>query len=202
MLALPKSRFRSACLTLVALLSLKVTSAQQTAPASDEAIAAPITVRASDSAAESANDEFLASFISAAVQLEGPKFLACMTAAASLRPDLAGKIVICALNIARLNSHPVNGTLSFAMINQIIKTVVTAAPQSATDIVKKAIESEPYALAWIIVAAVSAAPEEESEINAAASETSSMFAFASRINPVEDLASGNVNSPEQPPAGP
>ena len=152
MLAVPKSRFRSASRTLVALLSLKVASAEQTAAAPDEAIAAPITVRASDSAARSASDEFLASFISAAVQLEGPKFLACMTTAASLRPDLAGKIVICAFNIARLNSHPAYSTLSFATINQIVKTAVTAAPRSAADIVKKATESEPSARAWIIVA--------------------------------------------------
>ena len=200
MLSVPKSRFRSASVTLVALLSLKVGSAQQTAPAPEEVVAAPITVRASDSAAQSANDEFLASFISAAIQLEGAKFLTCTTAAASLRPDLAGQIVICALNVARLNSHPANGTLSFATINQIIKTVVAAAPRSAADIVKKAIESEPYAREWIIVAAISAAPDEELEINAAATGTQPTSFFVSvnftRFNPIENA---EVNSPEQPP---
>jgi hypothetical protein len=203
MFFLSKSRFRSASLTLVALLSQKVASAQQTAPASDETIAAPITVRASDSAAQSPNDEFLAGFISAAVQLEGPKFLACMMTAASLRPDLAGKIVICALNIARLNSYLPNGTLSFVAINQIIKTVVSAAPQSAADIVEKAIESEPYARASIIAAAVAAVPAEESEINTAATGTQVISFFASvsfnRFNPIENA---EVNSPEQPPVGP
>src|SRR5881392_860543 len=100
MLSIPKSRLHCASLTLAAVLSLKVASAQQTAAAPDETIAAPITVRASNSAAQTGNDEFLAGFISAAVKLQGPKFLARLRTAVSLRPDLAGKIVVYALNIA------------------------------------------------------------------------------------------------------
>jgi len=66
------------------------------------------------------------------------------------------------------------------------------------------IKSEPYARDCIIAAALAAAPDEESEINEAASETSPMstFVWRGRINPVEDLPSSNVNSPEQPPVGP
>src|SRR5207253_603573 len=56
----PKSRRRCASLALAAGLSLKVAAAQQTAPAPDETIAVPITVRASDSAAQTASDEFRA----------------------------------------------------------------------------------------------------------------------------------------------
>lgn len=187
-------------------LSLEVALAQQTPRAPDETIAAPITVRASNSAVQTASDEFLAGFISAAVQLEGLKFLACLTTAATLRPDLAAKIVVCALNIARLKSHLPDGTLSFATIDQIVKAAVTAAPRSAADIVKAAIGSEPYAHAWIISAAVAAAPGQEAEINAAANATPPMSMLASAatagLNPVNNRGLGDVNSPEQPPAGP
>src|SRR5260370_25233971 len=135
MLSVPKSRLRYASLTLIMAVSPKLAPAQQTAPAPDEAAAVPITVRASNSAAQTASDEFLAGFISSAVQLQDLKFLACLTTAASLRPDLAGKIVVCALNIARLSSHLSDGTLSFTAINQIIKTAVTPAPHTPGDIV-------------------------------------------------------------------
>lgn len=206
MLSVPKTRLRGASLTLAMLLSLEVASAQQNARAPDETIAAPITVRASNSAAQTANDEFLAGFITAAVKLQGPKFLARLRTAVSLRPDLAGKIVVCALNIARLNSHLPDRTLSFAAIDQIIKIAVTAAPQSAADIVKAAIASEPYARAWIIAAAVAAAPDQAAQIQAAANENpaTSMLASAATagFNPANNGDMGNVNSPEQPPVGP
>ena len=198
----PISRLRCASLTLAAVLSLKVASAQETAPG--ETIAAPITVRASNSAAQTTTDKFLTSFITTAAGLEGLKFFACVATAAGLRPDLAGKIVVCALNIFRLSLHLPDGSLPFASIDGIVKAAVAAAPQSVADIVKAAIESEPYARGCIIAGAVAAAPDQEEQIHAAANETQpmSMFALAGRFNPVENLPSSNVNSPEQPPAGP
>lgn len=198
------SRRGRAFLALTGVLSLTVVSAQQAAPPPDETIFAPITVRASNSVAQIATDEFLTGFITAAVRFEGPKFISRITTAAKLRPDLAGKIVVCALNIARLKSHLPGGRLSCAMIDQIVKAAVIAAPQSAASIVKAAIESAPYARSCIVAAAVAAAPGQEAEINAAASETSPMatFVWTGRINPAEDLPSSNVNSPEQPPVGP
>jgi hypothetical protein len=185
-------------------LSYSLTPAQRVAAAPADVIVPSITVQASSSAAQTAADQFLAGFITTAVRLEGQKFISCIATAAKLRPDLAAKIVVCALNIARLNSRLPGGQLSFATIDQIVKAAVTAAPQSAAAIVKAAIESEPYARVSIIAAAIAAAPGQEAEINAAANETRpmSMFALAPSINPVENLPSSNVNSPEQPPAGP
>ena len=160
----------------------------------------PITVRASSSAAA---DQFIAGFITTTVRLEGSKLISCITTTAKLRPDLASKIVVCALNISRLSSHLPGAGLSFAIIDQIVRAAIAGAPESAAAIVKAAIESEPYARESIIAAAIAVAPDQESEINAAANETSpmSMFALRGRINPVEDRPS-SVNSPEQPPAGP
>jgi len=201
-----KSGWRRAFLALAAVLSLNGVIAQQPPAAADETIAAPITVHASNCAAQTATDKFLTGFITTAARLEGPKFISCLATAVKRRPELAGKIVVCALNIARLNSHLPGGQLSFATIDQIVKAAVTAAPQSAAAIVKAAIESEPYARAWVIAAAIAAAPGQEAEINAAANGTSSMSMFASAaaagINPVNNGGLGDVVSPEQPPAGP
>ena len=203
MLSVPKSRRRCAFLALAAVVSLSGIAVKQSLAAREETIAA-ITVQASNSAAQSAADEFLTGFITTAVRLEGPKLISCVTTAAKLRPDLAARIAVCALNIARLNSHLFGGRLSCATIDQIVRAAVTGAPQSAASIVKAMIKSEPYARDCIIAAALAAAPDEESEINEAASEMSpmSMFVWRGRINPVEDLPSSNVNSPEQPPVGP
>ncbi len=195
---------RRVLLTTSAVLCLGGVFAEQTGAAPVEQSAPPITVRASISAKEMAAAEFLTAFISAAVRLQGPEFIAWLATAVKLRADLAGKIVVCSLNIARLNARLNDGRLSFGTIGQIIKGAAGAAPETAPDIVKAAIKSEPYARSCIIAAALAVAPDEESEINAAASETSSMsmFALAGTINPVENLPPSSVNSPEQPPPGP
>jgi hypothetical protein len=199
----PQSRRRCAFLALTAALSLNGIAAQQPSSPPDQTIAA-ITVQASHSAAQTAADEFVTGFITTAMRLEGPKFISCVTTAAKLRPDLAARIVVSALNVARLNSHLLGSRLSCTTIDQIVRALVTGAPQSVASVVKAAITSEPYARSCIVAGALAAAPDEESEINAAANETSpmSMFALRGRINPVEDLPSSNVNSPEQPPPGP
>ena len=199
----PKSRLLCAFSVLALLLSLHTALAQHPATPPDEPIAIAITVQASNSVAQTEADEFLTGFISTAVRLEGPKRISCITNAVKLRPDLAPRITVCALNIARLNSNLL-GRLSCATIGQIIRAAVIGAPHSAAAIVKAAIQSEPYARDCIIAAALAAAPDEELEINAAVSEISpiSMFGWRGRINPVEDLPASNVNSPEQPPSEP
>jgi hypothetical protein len=197
---------KNARLAALATLSCSFTPVHQIAAAPADVIAPSITVQASKDAAQTAADEFLTGFITTAVRLEGPKFISCVTTAATLRPDLAGKIVICALNIARLNSHLPGGRLSFAMIDQIVKAAVAAAPQSAASIVKAAVESEPYARSLIIAAALATAPGQEAEIQGAANETQPMSMLASAAtagaNPVNNGGLGDVISPEQPPAGP
>ena len=202
----PKSRRRGASLALTAVLSLKVASAQETPSPPAETIAVPITVRASSSAAQTASDEFLTGFITMAVRFEGPEFTSCVTTAVKLRPDLAANIVVSALNISRINMRPLGQRLSCATISQIVKAAVTAAPKAAPVIVKAAIKSEPGARDCIIAAAIAAAPDQESSIREAVDEMTpiSIFAFwnAGRFNPADNLPLSNVNSPEQPPAGP
>jgi hypothetical protein len=199
-----KNARRSVLPTALVALSCSFAPLQQIAAAPTDVIVPSITVQASNSAAQTAADEFLTGFIATAVRLQGPNFISCVATAATLRPDLAGKIVVCALNIARLNSHLPGGRLSCATIGQIIKAAVTAAPESAASIVKAAIGSEPYARSCIVAAAVAAAPGQEVEINAAANEAQpiSILPTAGRFNPKDNAPFENVNSPEQPPPGP
>ena len=141
-----KIRQRFTLVATTAALSLRSVPAQQTASRSDDTVAPSITVRASA-------EQFIAGFIATAVRLVGPKFLSCIVTATKMRPDLASKIVVSALNIAHLNSHAVNRHLSLANINQIITAAITGAPERAGAILQVATESEPYARESIIAAA-------------------------------------------------
>ena len=191
---------RCVSLATLSVLLLRVASAEQISPAAADQIAPPITVRASSNATGAAN-EYLTAFISAAVRLDGAKFTSCLATAVKLRPDLAGKIVVCALNISRLNVHPLVGRLPFGTIDQIIKAAVVAAPQATADIVKAAIRSEPYARNYIITAALAVAPDQQSSIRATVNETTpiSILGLGGSLNPMENGLPANVNSPEQPP---
>ena len=204
MCSAPKIRSRWAFPVLSFVLSFKVASAQQTALSPDEPIAVAITVKATNSVAQTEADEFLAGFITTAGRLEGQKFISCVTTATKLRPDLAARIAVSALNIAHLNSRLPGGHLSCGTIDQIVKAAVTAAPQNAASIVKAAIKSEPYARSCIVAAAIAAAPEQEAEIEAAANETQTMSILptAGRFNPADNTPFEEVTSPEQPPPGP
>src|SRR5439155_17300117 len=131
----------------------------------------------------------------------------CVATAVTLRPDLAAKIVVSALNISWINGQPPQQTLSCSAISQIVKAAVRAAPKkNASVIVKAAIKSEPRMRDCIIAAAIAAAPDQEALIRAAVGEMTpmSMLAWwnAGRFNPADNLPLTDVNSPEQPPAGP
>jgi hypothetical protein len=194
---------RCVSLATLSVLLLRVASAEQISSASADQIAPPITVRASSNATGAAN-EYLTAFISAAVRLDGAKFTSCLATAVKLRPDLTGKIVVCALNISRLNVHPLVGRLPFSTIDQIIKAAVAAAPEAAADIVKAAIQSEPYARNYIIAAALAVAPDQESSIRSTVNDTTpmSLSPLVASFNPIERIPFDNVNSPEQPPVEP
>src|SRR5437879_13815352 len=91
------------CVFLAASLILPCTiAAAQTASVSADQIVAPVTVRASSSAAQTGTAQVLATFIYTAARLNGPKLISCLTAPVTLRTDLAGRHVICAVNIASL----------------------------------------------------------------------------------------------------
>src|SRR5437763_17153644 len=86
-------------------VSFSFAPVHQIGAAPADVIVPSITVQASSGAAQTAADQFLAGFITTAVRLEGLEFISCIATAATLRPDLAAKIVVCALHIARLTSR-------------------------------------------------------------------------------------------------
>jgi hypothetical protein len=194
-----KVRHRFALLATIATLSLRSVPAQQTPSTSSETTVPPITVRAS-ATAQTPDGQFVNSFIATAVRLTGAKFFSCISTAAKARPELAAKLVVCALNIARLNTQSVTGQLPAGVIDQIVKAAVSSAPAFAVDIVKAAIESEPYAKSSIVAAAVAAAPDQEAEIVANSTGSMSIFASAgvTTVSPLNDVAIRPV-SPEQAP---
>ena len=199
----PIENLRSCVILATAIfLSLQTGNAQESGPRPSEAVAPTIIVRASVS--DDSATQFLSGFISTAIKSNGKNLISCVASAVKLRPDLASKIVVCALNIARINQQSVTARLPLNTINQIIKAAVAAAPSAASAIVTAAVESEPYARASIIAAAISAAPDQESEIRIALAANSSMSILPVLVafNPSEAGPSGNVNSPEQPPSGP
>ena len=202
----PKVLVGRVIVAATAALSLGAVSAQQPGSPSNETVIAPITVTASGSTAAASNAQFISTFIATASRLEKAKFISYVGTAVSLRPDLAPKIVVCAFNIARLNSHLAGSRLSFDIITQIVKVAVTSAPQAAATIVKAAIESEPYARRCVVAAAMAAAPAQTVEIQTAASQIQSIFMLASALpiafNPADNGGVGPVTSPEQPPAAP
>jgi len=191
-----------AILATAIFLSRQTGNAQDAGPGPSDAVAPTITVRAS--ASDNSGAQFLSAFISTAMRSNGKNLVSCVATAVKLRPDLAGKIVVCSLNIARIKAQSVTGRVSLDTIDQIIKAAIAAAPSAASAIVTAAIESEPYARDSIIAAAISAAPDQESGIRVAVASSSSMSISPAVIafNPAEAGPSGAVNSPEQPPSGP
>ena len=79
-------------------------------------------------------------------------------------------------------------------------------PEAAAAMVRAAINAEPFARDCKGAAAIAAVPYEEAAIRGAASEFVAMASLQSTgpgtINPMNFSGEGNVNSPEQPPAGP
>ena len=199
----PTENLRSCVvLTTAIFLSLQIGNAQDAGSGPSDAVAPTVTVSAS--ASDNSAAQFLSGFISSAMRLNGQNLASCVATAVKVRPDLAGKLVVCALNIARIKTQSVTGRLSLDTINQIIKSAIAAAPWVASAIVTAAIESEPYARESIVAAAISAAPDQESEIRVALASSSSMSILPRLVafNPSETGPSGSVNSPEQPPSGP
>jgi hypothetical protein len=151
-------------------------------------------------------DQFRRAFISVLVGKKERDFPLYVSAAVKLRPGLADKIVVSALNICRLNTHGKNHQIPCDIIGRIINAAVTANPDAAEAIVRAAISSEPYARSCIVAAAIAAAPDQELTIRRAASENESIAFLqahgAGNINPVDLAAEEPVTSQEQPPNGP
>lgn len=138
-----------------------------------------------------------------------------VAAAVTVRPDLSPKIVAVALKAAVQKLEAKQGALG-AIAERIIRAAIAANPDAAVAIAKASIEASPALRHYVVIAAVSAAPNHESEIRTTAQSQSISLALltlsrsdsegfsmsSATLSPanLSDLGgSVGVNSPEQPP---
>ena len=173
----------------------------------------------SASVEEASASQFLRAFTAVLVRARPKEVVWYVNAAVKLRPDLADRIVVAALNViisgADLSDRQ-NKQKIAAEITDIIQAAIAADPDAAVAIVKAAVTAAPFARDWIVAAAIAAAPDQRIAFLQAAHEgESNAFFWSSRvgagnissttfasINPANLSGNGNVNSPEQPPSGP
>ena len=146
-------------------------------------------------------DQFLKAFGSVLITKKLRDFPNYVSAAVTLRKDLAAKIVTTALKIAKLNKKKNDDGWEWA--NEIVVAAILAAPDLAESIVHAAILVIPQAKDSIVAAATKAAPDHAFFILRAAGEAQTLtfldpFPFGS-INPFKPGPSEPVTSPEQPP---
>ena len=148
-------------------------------------------------------DQFLRAFASVFVTKK-PRYLpACVSAAVTLRKDLAAKIVAGALTICKLNKSRKDDPTRYA--EAIVVAAILANPDAAEAIVHAALLIMPDAKDSIVASAIKVAPDQELFILRAAGEVQTMAflqpsPFGS-INPLNYGGAEPVNSPEQPHSG-
>lgn len=135
-----------------------------------------------------------------------------VNAAVKLRPDLADRTVIVALN-ARISANRLADKEKLAhQVCDIVQAAILAEPAAAPAIVKAAIKAVPFARSCIVAAAITAVPDLIIAILDSADEAEPNLLYAARrageLNgPFEPFAlmdpkafaTDHVNSPEQPP---
>ena len=158
--------------------------------------------------------QFLQPFTAVALRVNPRQLPDYVIAAINLRPDLAANIAAIAIKAATRNLKEKPKALC-AMIDRITGAAIAANPDAVVLIVKAGASASPELRQCVINGAVSAAPRAKDVILQAAMAKTVPFAFltfsatpasgfsfgAATLNPanVSDLASDNVNSPEQPP---
>ena len=142
-------------------------------------------------------DQFNKAFAAVLLHVKRDDVPAYVSAAAKLRPDLADRIVVMAIRVARpsgrdadLNKPPCD-----YWVEPIIRAAIEAAPDEKDAIVRAALASDPWAREYILAAA--GMPE-----NQRALLRPSVNTILGTINP-ENIGAGGQGLPasaEQPPA--
>lgn len=130
---------------------------------------------------------FINAFSSVATRVKNKQLPSYVSAAVTLRPDLAGKIVA-----AALKSHAHGDRPSLDLIARIVQAAIAAAPEAKIAIVRAALGTCPWAREYIL---------------AAAQTVGNNIAFFrppginGTINPanISTAGQGSIQSPEQPP---
>jgi hypothetical protein len=199
--------FREVAAFAVVSLVLALPQADAFAAAQSSAAASEISravARTGAASVESANpDQFIRAFGAVLASKKVRDFPTYVSAAVTLRGDLAGKIVATALSAYRLKHHHADDQ---RIIASIIEAAILANPEAAASIVRAAIVAYPEAKEMIIAAALRVVPDQELAILRASGGIPTISFLQSTgpatINPVNSRGIEPVNSPEQPPSGP
>lgn len=193
----------------MALVSVLLTVSSFAAPSDD--LGAAITAGGATDVAHAPRDIFLRAFTSVALRVKLRDLPDYVGAGIQMRPDLTGRIVGKAIQVAVRRDRASN----CAVISKIIRAAITASGGDAVRVAKAAIAAKPAAAHCIIAAAIEVAPDQRSEI--AALETNFSWGLLSAISATAEVepwyGSGTLNpanlsdlrsnsvvvSPEQPP---
>jgi hypothetical protein len=181
-----------------------------------EEISRAVVVNGVSDVSQARPRQFLKAFNAVALRIPSRDLPDYVTAAITLRSDLAPNVVAIAIKAAVRNREAKPSALC-AMIDRIVRAGIAANHDAAVSIAKAAVSVLPESRQCVVEAAVAAAPDAKDAIVDAAGAKTQPFAFlafsasdssgfsfsAATLNPanISDLgANGNVNSPEQPPS--
>jgi hypothetical protein len=156
--------------------------------------------------------QFLRGFTAVLIGVKRRDVPAYVTAAVTMRPDLAKAIARAALLAQGRNAEENSDSCDF--ISAVIRAAIAACPEAAAEIVRAAIAFDPQSRSCVVAAALSAAPGEKAAILQARTQTLAFLTVSAlrdpgfslgvaTLNPanISDLGdNGHVNSPEQPPS--
>lgn len=162
---------------------------------------------------EASASQFLRAFAAVLVRARPKEVVWYVNAAIKLRPDLANRIVVVALNARRSDVESADKGKACEQISDIIQAAIAANPDAAAAIVKAAVEAAPFSRDCIVAGAIAAASDQKTAILQAAAEAELLVMFrpsgldtgniSSRINhtlnPADFFNNENVTSPEKPP---
>jgi hypothetical protein len=146
-------RISPAAIIMAVILATSIAASSIQAQPSDE-IRRAVAASGAPSVSQAAPDAFLHAFSSVLVRSRGRDVPAYVSAAVSMRPDLAPQITVAALRAHRSGGKEITEKqVSCDWVDPIIRAAIAAAPSAANAIVQAAIAAEPYARECILAAA-------------------------------------------------
>src|SRR6266404_4791781 len=146
------SKPKITAIIISAIVATCIAASSVQAQPSDE-IRRAVAAAGAPSVSQAPPDTFLHAFSSVLVRSRGRDVPAYVSAAVSLRPDLAPQITVAALRAYRPSGKEGGKQVSCDWVDPIIRAAIAAAPSQAGAIVRAAIDAQPYARECILAAA-------------------------------------------------
>jgi len=153
------SKPKITAIVISAIVAACIVASSVQAQPSDE-IRRAVAAAGAPSVSQAPPDTFLHAFSSVLVRSRGADVPAYVSAACTMRPDLAPQITVAALRAHRSGGKEIiEKQVSCDWVDPIIRAAIAAAPSAANAIVQAAIAAEPYARECILAAAGQAPAE-------------------------------------------